>query len=101
MKKIMLLIGLYLGGLALAAAQNASGEIARIYANDNNIYFKLKNDSCNPSSKYYFFSMADENAEAWYSLMLAAANTSKKIIVRVGSCPTTTNARVVYIYQDF
>lgn len=101
MKKIMLLIVLYLVGLTSVAAQSAYGEIARIYANDNNIYFKLKNDSCNPSSKYYFFSMTNENAEAWYSLILAAANTSKKIVVRVANCPIPANTRVVYIYQDF
>ena len=101
MKKVGLFVCLYLWGLTLAAAQSATGEVARIYANDNNIYFKLKNDSCNPNSKYYYFSMTNENADAWYSLILAAANTSRKVTVRVGSCPSTTNAQIVYIYQDF
>ena len=99
MKKITIfLIALFF--TTLSEASTPVGEISRIYPNDGRIYFKLKNDSCNPNG-YYYFSMSSENGETWYSLILAAANTSKKIAVRVANCPVSGNAQIVYVYQDF
>lgn len=85
----------------MLAAKTVKGEISRIYPNSNNVFFKIKNDTCNPNDKYYYFSMENENAQAWYSLILAAANTSAPINVRISNCPTNLNAKVTYIYQDF
>ena len=84
------------------AALTVIGEVSRIYPIDGGIKFRLKNDAeCNPNDKYYYFNLDSEVKKAWYSLILAAANTQKPIRVSLHECPTDSHVEVRYVYQDF
>lgn len=98
---IRILIGSLLFSLSGHANQTISGEISRIYPANNTVFFSLKNDPCNPNNKYYFFPLERETSKAWYSLILAAANTSKPIAVSIHEFPTDSHEPVRYIYQNF
>jgi len=101
MKKLLLTIFTLCLPLHSYATTSATGEVSRIYPQSNKIYFQLKNDPCNSNNKYYYFALDSESSKAWYSLILAAANTSKPIVVSLTECPSTVDVPVRYIYQNF
>ena len=83
-------------------AVTRTGEVERIFPIDGGIKFRLKGDEqCNPNGKYYYFNLDSEVKKAWYSLLLAAANTSKPVRVSIDACPTDSHVPVRYVYQDF
>lgn len=77
------------------------GKISRIYPNSGNVFFKLKNDQCGNTGKYYYFTLDSDVEKAWYAMVLAAANTDKPVSVSLPACPVATNVQVRYIYQDY
>ncbi len=100
-KLISFFLVLFISNISIAAT-STSGEIKRIYAQGERVNFRLKdNQSCNPNNKYYYFTLDSEVKKTWYSLILAAANTSKRVVVSIEDCPSAASIEVKYIYQDF
>ena len=87
------------------AITEVSGKIARLYVNNdgNWVFFSLKNDQCGQGiGVYYQFPLDSDARKAWFSMMLAAANTEKSINGAIPNCPSPTASVLVrYIYQDF
>jgi len=98
---ILLSILLSTFSLGANAAISAEGTVEILYpANPSLVYFRLKGDVCTVA-QYFKFSLTTEEGKAWYSLLLAAANTSKPVIVAATECPTGSAITVSYIYQKF
>ena len=99
MKRIILIL-LCLASANCLAAVTLNGQVKRLYPDSGRIYFKIKNDQCE-STKYYYFELSIEIEKAWYSLLLAAANSGKNVKVSVPECALTESIKIRYIYQDF
>lgn len=88
------------------AITNVSGKVARIYPAENKVYFNLIGDQCGQGidNHYYYFVLDSEIKKAWFSIILAAANTGKPILVSLPNCPspaTGAQVEIRYLYQDF
>ena len=95
---IILLMVLSFG---VSATIKAGGTVEVLYpSNPGLVYFRLKDDICSGSS-YFKFSLTTEEGRAWFALLLAAANTSKPVIVAAPECPTTSDINIFYVYQSF
>ena len=84
----------------------AVGEVKRIYpGGSGEIYFQIKNDTCNAAYKYYYFDGATIQGKNWYSLLLASASAGKAVAVTfVGDdavCNPSVNKQIRYIYTDY
>jgi hypothetical protein len=103
MSKVKLLLSMFILCFSLPSygTKGTSGEISRIYPTNNKIFFRLKNDTCNPNNRYYYFNLDSETSKAWYALILSAANTSKPISVSIHECPSAADVSVRYILQNF
>lgn len=103
MKKLLALI-LVCISVNTFAITTVSGKVARIYpAAPNAVFFSLKNDQCGKGiDVYYVFILDSEIKKAWYSMILAAANTDKPISVSIPNCSADgSSVEVRYIFQDF
>lgn len=95
-----------------AGNQTITAEVKRIYPSGNDrLYFSLKEKMppegtpCSAKNgNYYYFSISHSNANAWLSMLLAAATTNSKISVTVPAC-TTSDAidfiKINYLFQSF
>ncbi|WP_027671414.1 hypothetical protein [Rheinheimera baltica] len=99
--KIYLSVAALLLSTSVFANVTVQGEIERIFPNLGVVNFKLKNDRCGNTGQYYYFPLTNEREKAWYSMILAAANTGKRVVVSVPQCPTNAYVQVRYIYQEF
>lgn len=64
--------------------------------------FRLKADNCITGSAYYTIANDHPQYKVWSAILIAAAHTSKPVVVRIDACDgSATNKPVVYIYQDF
>ena len=103
MKKILALFLICIS-VNTFAITTVSGQVARIYpATPNAVFFSLKNDQCGKGiDVYYVFQLDSEIKKAWYSLILAAANTGKPIFVSIPNCSVDgSSVEVRYIFQDY
>ena len=82
-----------------------SGNVTRIYpasgSDGGKIHFRINSKDCPSNSNYFWFSMEHPSGKAWYSLILAAANTGKSITVNAEKCPYMNPVQIRYVYQDF
>lgn len=103
MKKLAAVFLLAMLSSSAFAITDVRGKVARIYINEPNVYFSLKNDQCgNNIGTYYYFKLDTEAKRAWYTLILAAASTDKVIDVSLPLCPVGgAPVEVRYIFQDF
>jgi len=103
MKRVyaLVIILLLVMSFTTRAAVGAKGTVEVLYPSHPGIvYFRLKNDICTGSG-YFKFALNTEEGRAWYALLLAAANTSKPVIVPAPECPTVTDVDISYVYQVF
>lgn len=103
MKKL-LVVALLMFSANTFAITNVSGKVARIYPQGDRVHFNLKGDQCGLGidQHYYYFTLDTDVKKAWYSLILAAANTDKPILVSLPDCPAPgSQVEVRYLYQDF
>jgi len=88
-----------------ANAVESSGVVSRIFPNGNNVYFRLKNDTCinSATNDYYYIDMVNQKPAAsnWFAMLLAASATGKPVRVSVEACGVAGNTAIRYIYQDF
>lgn len=102
-KLIIVVFMMSIFSLGASAAINAQGTVEVLYPSSPSlVYFKLKGDVCT-ESQYFKISLNSEEGKAWYSLLLAAANTSKSVNVVAPECPTNAVGAITvsYIYQVF
>ena len=104
MKKTMLFLLFMFISINVNAA-TFSGNVTRIYpgtgSNGGKIHFRINNNDCLSNGNYFWFSIEHPSGKAWYSLILAAANTGKSISVNAEKCPDNEPVQVLYIYQNF
>ncbi|MCX2781044.1 hypothetical protein [Microbulbifer thermotolerans] len=103
MKKVIPILSLlFFCGASFAESIIITGKVTRIYGYEDTINFHLEgNTECNPNNQYYYFNLDSEGKKAWYSLLLAAANTSKPIHVKIPECPINDKVKIIYLYQNF
>ncbi|WP_226648738.1 hypothetical protein [Microbulbifer variabilis] len=99
-KAFIFLIVSFLSAGTFAATTNI-GLVERIYPSGTSVKFRLKNDPCNVNSKgeYYEFELDTDVKKAWFTILLAAANSGKEVSVRVEACEGGVKT-VVYIFMD-
>lgn len=87
-----------------ASAAWTTASIARIYPNPyGRVYFWLNGDTCKNSSsgKYWYFELGTDQADAWFALMLSAANNGEQIVVIHPTCNSGSHQAIDYMYQNF
>ncbi|WP_444886461.1 hypothetical protein [Microbulbifer sp. JMSA008] len=97
-----------LGSMNAISSEFVTGEIKRIFpSTSGEVRFRLKNDSCISGSQYYFFEMNENDptgkyaSKNWYSMLLASAMANKEVSINIESCPTSGDAKINYIFQDY
>jgi hypothetical protein len=82
-------------------AEFSNGEVERIYpAEDGTIYFRLKNDACNISPSYYYFTNDRASAKNWYAILLLATGAGRKVNVAVPACSAGNKSINYLLIED-
>lgn len=84
-----------------ADALEVTGKIYRLYANGENLYVRLKDDSCVTGNGYYRFVLNSDYKEYMSAVLLAAANADKAVTIGLDACPLESeHANALYLVQD-
>jgi hypothetical protein len=105
MKKVVrsLIVVLSVVGCIMTAKVNAlevTGKIYRLYANGENLYVRLKDDSCVTGNGYYRFVLDSDYKQYMSAILLAAANANKPVTIGLDACPLESKiANASYLVQ--